>query len=265
MIVHAGFHKTGTTSAQHYLRANGKHLWKRCALVLSGKLRNNAAKMAVRYSRYGTDGLLDQYEADLYATLSALDMDVDGSEDRKLLISDENLSGRMPGRDGQMDYGATPALMARTEDVICDVFGVETDVIFVFTTRAPDAWLHSTYKHNLRTSRLTMDAAEYAETFRAAADLNGAAQAVAAAVTGAVYTVDIADLTGVEGPAQPLIDLIDLPPHRRAALTPHPVQNIGPHDGVIADFLALNRSDLTDDALRAAKKDLLGKADNNDG
>ena len=261
VIVHAGFHKTGTTTVQHYLRANSKHLWKRCALVLPGKLRSTAAKMAVRYSRFGTDALLDHFEADLYAKLLELDV----GEDRKVLISDENLSGRMPGRDGQMGYTATPELMARTEDAICDVFGVETDVVFLFTTRAPDAWLRSTYKHNLRTSRLTMDAADYASTYADAADLEGAARNVAKAVTGTVYTVDIAELTGIEGLAQPLLDLVDLPAHRRAALTPHPVQNIGPDDGLIADMLALNRSSLNDNALRAAKNDLLGKAEHDDG
>ncbi len=140
VIVHAGFHKTGTTTVQQYLRANSKHLWKRCALVLPTKLHSNAARMAVRYSRFGTDALLQHYEADLYAALSALDV----GDKRTVLISDENLSGQMPGRNGQMGYSATPALMSRTEDAICDVFGVETDVVFVFTTRAPEAWLKST-------------------------------------------------------------------------------------------------------------------------
>jgi hypothetical protein len=51
VIVHAGFHKTGTTSAQHYLRANSKHIYPRSALVFPVHLANGAARMAIRYSR----------------------------------------------------------------------------------------------------------------------------------------------------------------------------------------------------------------------
>ena len=261
VIVHAGFHKTGTTSAQNFLRANGKHIWPRCSLVLPAKLRGGAARMAVRYSRFGTDAILDAFADDLHATLSA----IDPGTSRKILISDENIAGRMPGRDGQMAYHATPTLMARAEDVICDVFGAEADVVFHFTTREPQSWLRSTYKHNLRTSRLVMNLAEYTQTYGPAADLAGVTEAVADAVTGTVYTIDLADLDGPLGPARPLIELIELPDHRRRKLAPHPTMNKGPEDGLIDDLLALNRSNLSDEALIASKADLLGKAQDHDG
>lgn len=256
VIVHAGFHKTGTTTAQRYLRANGKHIWPRCSLVLPGKLRRGAATMAVRYSRFGTASLLDSFAADLREVLSAINV----GEHRKVLISDENIAGRMPGRDGQRGYTATPALMARAEDVICDIFGVEADVVFHFTTRDPDDWLRSTYKHNLRTSRLTMDPLDYAEKYGASADLKAVVEAVDTATTGTVQSSDLADLTGPEGPAEPLIDLIGLPPHRRRKLVAHPSENRGPQDEVLDALLALNRSNLSDFALDAAKTKLLAEA-----
>ena len=59
-------------------------------------------------------------------------------------------------------------------------------------------------------------------------------------VTGTVYTADLADLTGPNGPAQPLIDLMELPDYRRRKLVPHPVENAGPDDGFMDDLLALN-------------------------
>lgn len=259
VIVHAGFHKTGTTSAQSFLRANSKHIYPRCALVLPGRLRRTAARMAVRYARFGTSQLLDQFESDLREVLSAIQIN-----NRAVLISDENLSGRMPGRDGQLDYGATPALMARAEHAIHDVFGAEADVQFHFTTRAPAAWLLSTYKHNLRTSRLTLDQAEYLATYKAAADLPQVIHDVSKAVTGLVHTSDLDELTDGFGPAQPLINLIELPDNLRRRLRPHPAQNNGPRDDLIDDLLALNRSDLSDEALTAAKLDLLGKAKHDD-
>ena len=256
VIVHAGFHKTGTTSAQKLLRANGKHIYPRCALVLPGRLRKGAARMAARYSRFGTDALLDQFASNLHKVLSQIER-----RNRAVLISDENLAGRMPGRNSQLDYSATPALMTRAEDVICDVFGAETDVVFHFITRAPQDWLLSTYKHNLRTSRLAMDEADYLSTYSPAADLNGVAKAVTDAVTGAVCTTDLSDLDGPLGPATPLINHIELPMHLRKRLQSHPVQNAGPADDMIDDLLALNRSALSDDALKAAKTALLGKAE----
>ena len=260
VIVHAGFHKTGTTSAQKFLYANRKDIWPRSALILPAKLRQGAGLQAVRYSRFRTDALLDSFSDSLHATLSQID-----PGRRKILISEERLSGRMPGRDGQLDYCATPTLMARAEDVICDIFGVEAEVIFCFTTREPKSWLKSTYKHNLRKSRLTMDEDEYASTFAPAADLIGVTKAVEDAVTGMVCTADLADLTGPEGPAQQLMDLMELPERRRANLIPHIPHNIGPNDTMIDELLALNRSSLSEKALAAAKIDLLGKAQNNDG
>ncbi|AKS47298.1 hypothetical protein SAMN05444287_3061 [Octadecabacter temperatus] len=260
VIVHAGFHKTGTTSAQKFLYANRKDIWPRCALALPGKLRDGAGLQAVRYSRFRTDALLDSFSDELHAMLSQID-----PGRRKILISEESLSGRMPGRDGQLDYSATPTLMARVEDVICDVFGAEAEVIFCFTTREPKSWLKSTYKHNLRKSRLVMDEEEYASTFGPAADLIGVTKEIEKAVTGIVSTADLAGLTGPEGPAQPLVDLLELSERRRSNLTPHVPHNIGPKDEMIDELLALNRSSLSDKALAAAKIDLLGKAKQNDG
>jgi len=260
VIVHAGFHKTGTTSAQKFLFANRKDIWPRCALALPAKLRQGAGLQAVRYSRFRTDALLDSFSDALHTMLSQID-----PGRRKVLISEESLSGRMPGRDGQLDYSATPILMSRAEDVICDIFGTEAEVIFCFTTRDPKTWLKSTYKHNLRKSRLTMDEEEYSTTFGPAADLIGVTNAVEKAVTGIVCTADLADLTGPEGPAQPLIDLMGLSERRRSKLIAQVTYNVGPKDAMIDELLALNRSNLSEKALAAAKIDLLGKAPNDDG
>lgn len=249
VIVHAGFHKTGTTSAQRFLLANGAHIWPRCALVLPGKLRGGAATMAVRYSRFQTAALLAAFATDLRTALAAIDV---GAK-RCVLISDENLAGRMPGRDGQAGYSATPALMAQTETVVRDVFGDDTDITFHFTTRQPDDWLRSTYAHNLRTSRLTLDWADYAAHYAPAADLTRVVQAVQRAVTGRVQSADLGMLHGPHGPAAPLVNLIALPDHLLRKIGPSPIENKGPDAGLIAQLLDLNRSTLTDDALRQAK------------
>lgn len=252
VIVHAGFHKTGTSSAQAYLWANRKHIYPRRAMVLPGRLRKGAARMAVRYSRLGTAALLDQFGDDLRATLLAIE-----PKNRSILIADENLAGRMPGRGGHADYSTTPALMARAEDVICDVFGAETDVVFHFTTRAPESWLWSTYKHNLRASDLAMDWAEYEQTYAHAARLDTVIAQVAAAITGTVYTIDLETLARAgDNPARPLIDLMELPPHLGARLTQIGVRNFGPTDDLVDAMLTLNRAGLSDTALETTKAEL---------
>ncbi|WP_296416845.1 hypothetical protein [Pseudooctadecabacter sp.] len=253
IIVHAGFHKTGTTTVQTHLRENGRFIWPKSALVLPGRTRGRAALMAVRYSRLGAPALLEAFADDLHATLSGLDV----GQSRKVLISDENLAGRMPGRDGQMAYGATPALMAAAEDVIHRVFGDQAEVIFHFSTRDPESWLRSTYRHNLRTSRLTMDQDAYLDTYRNAADLRAVAENVAGAVKGRVQIRDVSGLDGPEGLSAPLIDLLELPGHLRRGLKPLPPQNIGPDDHILDDLLRLNRSDLSDDDVQAAKVKLM--------
>jgi len=256
VVVHAGFHKTGTSTVQNFLRSNGKNIWPRCALVLPKQLRSGAGRMAVRYSRFGTAKLLTEFGDYVNAVLSTIDIG-----NRNALLSDEALAGRMPGRDGQLAYHATPDLMARAEAEIRNVFGSDTDVVFHFTTRSAQSWLRSTYKHNLRTLRLTMDEAEYTERFAPAADLDGVVDAVKDAVTGTVLRARLEDLTTPIGPAQPLVDLINLPDHRLKHLKPHKPLNLGPDDAVIAQLLALNRSDLDDDAVVNAKRTLVGDTD----
>lgn len=251
VIVHAGFHKTGSTSAQRYLLGNGKAIWPRCALVMPGKLRQGAAKMAVRYSRFESATLLEQFTEHLTATLR----EIDPGEKRTILISDENLAGRMPGRDDQADYHAAPTLMAQAEKAIKNVFGGDADVIFHFNTRDPKTWLRSTYRHNLLHSRLVLDWDEYA--INVSPDLQNTINTIAAAVSGRVQSAALEKLTGPWGPAQPLIELINLPAHRLDQLLPHPTENRGPPENVVADLLALNRSNLPDTALPAAKSRLM--------
>jgi hypothetical protein len=74
----------------------------------------------------------------------------------------------------------------RREDVIV-VFWHGIRVVFIFFTRDPDSWLKSTYKPNLRRARR----GRYVQPpTRRHLDLTGA-KAVADAVTGTVYTVDL--------------------------------------------------------------------------
>ena len=126
---------------------------------------------------------------------------------------------------------------------------------FYYSTRAAAPWLASCYRQTLRATRLTLGEAEYTRRFRTSAALDAAVDAVARAV--APCPVHRCALEASQdrplGPLAPLLDLLDLPEPLRAVLVPHPTANTALPQEVIDRLLALNRGDLDDNALRAAK------------
>lgn len=256
VVVHGGFHKTGTTSAQQFLWSNGDFVFPRAALVLPGKLRHGAARMAVRYSRTGKPGHLSDYKDALAMVLGGLDLGLK----RHAVISDENLCGRMPGRDGHEGYDAAPALMAATFDVIRETIHPEADIHFLFTTRDAESWLRSCWLHNLRNSRLELDFDAYrafhAETANLASTVAAIREAVAPCPVHSVALEDLAD--NPEGPAAAILQLLDHPRHLRDQMTPAQRLNIAPRPELADKLLEMNRSDLDDIVLAQRKAALLG-------
>ena len=259
IVVHAGFHKTGTTSAQQFLRANGALLRPHTALVLPWKLRRGAARLSARYSRFRTAQLLDEFAAELDAVLAG----VDPGARRGLLLSDENLAGRMPGRDGQTGYDAAPELMGRIAQVLRQRFGAEADIRFCFVTRDAASWMRSLWVHNLRVSRLTLDLDAFCAGLRGLADAGPPLDRIGAAIAPAtLHSTPLAALSGgAEGPARLLLDQIGLPAACRRQLAPQPRGNVAPEAAVADALLALNRSGLDAEALARHKAALLQPAD----
>ena len=226
VVVHAGFHKTGTTSLQQFLYKNGKHLWPKTAMVLPFKLRETASTQSLRYSRDPDPETLDAFAADLRAILSQLDL----GPNRPVIISDENLSGHIPGRHGTTGYDQCPALIERLVDVVREVLDEDADLRFVFTTRDRDSWLRSVWMHNLMRWRLTLDFDDFVASLGPMSDLD--------AVTRAVR------------------DELGLAPEVRDKLTPTGIAMRGPHPALARLLLELNRSDRDDGDVRTAKLEL---------
>lgn len=258
VVVHGGFHKTGTTSAQQFLWSNGEFMFPRAALVLPGKLRHGAARMAVRYSRTGKAGHLSDYKDALAMVLGGLDLGLK----RHAVISDENLCGRMPGRDGHEGYDAAPALMAATAEVIRDAIHPDADIHFLFTTRDADIWLRSCWLHNLRNSRLELDFDAYRAFHEETANLADTVEAIRQTVSPhPVHSVALEDLSGnPEGPAAAILQLLDHPRHLRDQMRPAQRLNTAPQPELADQLLEMNRSDLHDAALTQRKAALLGRA-----
>lgn len=248
IIIHAGFHKTGTTTVQRTLRANREGLSPHCRIVLRpGMVALCEAARAFSVSRSQTDLALIQYEAAALA---------DGwtARGKDIILSSEDLAGHMPGRRGLTCYDATPRIMKALVQAF-DVAVPDAEQVLYFTTRSAAPWLRSCYVQHLRAKRITLDADEYASDMAGSANLDQIVAQVADAVPDIQVIAQPLEACNTPlGPLAPLLDLlggIDT-----ATLTPRPPDNTAPPQGQIDAMLALNRSALSDADWRVAKDSL---------
>ena len=260
LIVHAGFHKTGTSSVQQMLRRNGKRL-ARGFRVFTHRDIPGVCGAARGMSAGAPDGgdPLDAalFDFELAQFLAGLDTD----DPRPVVISSENLAGHMPGRRGLVRYSATPAIMARFAAVTGQCLP-EARIDFHFSTRGADSWLRSCYWQHLRATRLTDDFDTYRAAYLPHADLDADVAAIAAAVPAPhrVHAAALEDCAALRlGPLEPILDLMQPPARMRAALTPLPPANRAMGPAAAAELLRLNRSGLDKAALTAAKKAVLAR------
>jgi hypothetical protein len=257
IVVHAGFHKTGTTTVQQTLRQNARILWPVMALGLRPKLVP-ILQAARGYSTWRDPLSLMKFGDRVDHYLAGLNL----SANRMLCLSAEELSGHLPGRDTVPDYGAAPALMREFAQVAQARFGPALDLCFYFSTRRPDAWLQSAWAEHVKASRMTRDLPRFMTETRPAANLPAVVNAIRTAVSPhQVHSTALEDTAPLPfGPAQPLIELLALPPRRAAQLEPvtRPANTSLPAD-ILDQMLALNRSDLPRPAINAAKAALLAQ------
>lgn len=253
VIVHAGFHKTGTTTVQRALNQNRAALVPHVNIILRSDMV--AVCEAARAYSASTDVLdlaLFQYE------LAQLAEGWDRSDTRPVLLASEDLGGHMPGRRGLTSYAATPQLMQTLAETLAEI-RPDAQAQFFFSTRAAEPWLASCYVQHLRATRITQTSDEYTNAHRDSARLGIIIDRVAGAV--APHPVHHCALESSQtrplGPLDPLLDLIGLPQAIRTRLIPHPPANIASPQAQIDQMLALNRSNLGAKAWRAAKSALL--------
>ena len=165
IVVHAGFHKTGTSTVQAVLRANRKALMPALAIRLKGQMQELMS--ATRgYSTYGTPDALDKVSRRFDALLD----DLPGMPRRTLLLSAEELSGHMPGRGPLAEYSAAPVLMYQFWQRAQARFA-QTPIVFCFATRAPEAWQRSAWAEHVKSSGKQLDFADYCAQYPTATDL----------------------------------------------------------------------------------------------
>lgn len=251
ILIHPGFHKTGTSSLQRAATALAPMLAPRLRVLLTDDIRP-AVHVARRHSVRPDARRLAAFAGNFAECLSR----IDPADPRPLFISAESLSGQIPGRKGITAYDTAPDLLDHAARVAHDHFGTDTQVTIWFTTREPDAWKRSAYYQNLRSTRLTEDFDTYGPKLDRAAMLDEVVEAVRARLSGRAEVTATRIETCHDLPLGPLEVVLDRLGIDKTGLPPQPQQNTQPQDAA-ERLLALNRSALGDDGLSLAKQDLL--------
>ncbi|WP_323777253.1 hypothetical protein [Leisingera sp.] len=256
LILHAGFHKTGTTTVQRCLQDNQPLLSPHLRIFLRNDMLA-LCEAARRWSatRNPVDFALFQFECAVL--LEALDAD----DPRPVLLASEDLSGHMPGRHGLKDYGAAPLLMKCIQDTVLELQPAASICIFYMTRSAPE-WLQSCHVQHLRASPLTLDAEEYVRQYAASADLqaivSGTAQLSASAkISSAPLEAASAHRLG---PISALLPHLGLPAAAIEAMKPVPPANTRPEPEILEELLALNRSGQPYSQIRIKKQAVLRRS-----
>lgn len=253
VLIHFGFHKTGTSSAERTLLAN-KAALEDALIIVGRKTWPKVSGSAKSYSQ--------NRRSDSLATLTRLagrrmtQMDLG---QRCLLISNVDLSGRLPGFPKIRDYGAVADIMQAMLDAVRQALGPATPVEFIASTRDRAGWIKSLYWQNLKVRRLTEDFDAFATrmqnfpTFETT--LDGLRQRFPE------VPLHVTDLESGKsdplGPAGPLLQKAGVSPSRRASLAPTPPRKVSPDDDMQNQFLEINRSELSDTEVDRIKSDAL--------
>ncbi|SMY06228.1 hypothetical protein [Flavimaricola marinus] len=256
ILIHPGFHKTGTSSIQHFLWTN-RALLSDTLAVLQLRHLKPAAQLCMSYSRNSSPLLLADLVGALTEAIEEHGPVPDSDDTRDIVVSCEALSGHCPGWPGVDNYAAAPF----TASVLAGFFGEVfpgSEVLVVYSTREQDSWLHSAWRHHLLGQRLMVDYETWAPRYRVAADLMPVVIEVAEGLAPVrVFTLPLEEShLHPQGPGGALLELIDLPDDLRRRLQPVGHGNPGPKATLAREYLALNRSALTDSDVKN-RKDML--------
>lgn len=255
ILLHPGFHKTGTSSIQHYLWLNRETLAPYFDLRMFRHMKS-VVRAAALFSR--TQSPLDL--VDMVGLLDAVFEEHPVSPDKDLLISCEGLGGQLPGSPNVKDYGAMPTLITYLCGYLAERFP-DAQVKIIFTTRGADDWLYSAYRQHLRGQRLTLDYKAFSARYQSAAQFDPIMSQVALAVEPLPVMqlpMEQAVLHPL-GPGAMIVEQMNVPAALRASLLPVGRGNKGPGEKLWQEFLRTNRADYSDQIV-AERKMVLAKA-----
>lgn len=250
IVLHPGFHKTGTSTLQRTLASNRTALAGYAKILLTRQISDltNATRT---WSRRRTPDTLEA------VSRAASEMiETHGGGDLPLLITSEDLSGHMPGRYDLRSYDAAPVLLA-TIDAALRATIPDADIRIHFSTRAAEPWLASCHMQHVRYTRMELSVVRYSRVFAESANLDAIVADVAKATPQATVTHKaLEDCTGRLGPLGPILDLVDVPYKHRRTLEKLPPQNVSLPPDLRRTLVELNRSGMNNFELKTVKERL---------
>ena len=254
IVIHAGFHKTGTTSLQTALLAHTPHI----ARLFRVETRATSPAF-VRVCEAARSLSQDPAQLpSLDTTLTRWTRTLTLDPGQGLLISSEDLSGHMPGRGTVTDYRSAQPVAQAMHRALTDHFGSAADIRFLFTTRQPEDWLRSVHWQLAKAPDLRINATKFRNRYAEAADFARILTPLAFAVPLTIHPLEI--LTSRLGPVDALYDLAHLPQSLRDTLPAVAPANQSPPHDLSGTFIKLNRSDLPRDEIQRIKNDMIAAA-----
>ncbi|WP_417259865.1 hypothetical protein [Celeribacter sp.] len=237
ILIHPGFHKTGTTTLQETLRVNRALLTPHVEMYIAGDLTQALlAGATIEFSADRRKQTRDIIAEEAEALFDSFEPD----DPRPILMSNESLSGHGIGHKGVHRYAATAPAMKVIHDAWRRVMGPEAPFEIYISTRQK-GWLASCYWQRLKKKRFRMALDEFEEKFASAADHAAIIKATRNMLPDVpVTSCDVAD---AGHPVRPVLDLLGLG-ELFDDLTLPANENTYPGGDARDRLLALNRSDL---------------------
>lgn len=250
VVLHAGFHKTGTSSVQAMLGHNRGLLSDGLRILLKPDILT-VTRLARHYSRDHNPETLRQMRVRMRQCAQTLDP----ADPRPVLMSAEDLVGHMPGRHGITQYDAAIDLLPALVDGLRRGIAGPSDIRVFLSTRAERPWLQSNWWQNLRSTRLTLTLDDYCAHHPEAGRFDTLLPRIAARLpVGCLLHMPLEEMSGLpHGPLTPLLDLAGIDDSLRRRIVALAPRNQRPDSRLEARMLELNRSDIADDALADAK------------
>lgn len=258
IIVHAGFHKTGTTTLQKHLARLRKPLAPYFTYYGQNDFKNAGARARIYAQRPFWHRRI-RFRLSFRKFLKTI------PEAETIVLSRETFSGVMPGhRDwrGRLVTEYAPITISLCQEVIRELhrrFGADAQIEFVFTTREREPWIRSVYGHLLRSIHLRDTFDDFRASFPDLIDLEEESKRVAKALAPhKTHIFALEDYAGDRhGTAAIIMELTQVPLTLRDKLPAAARANAGQSRELEEAFFKLNHSGKPKEELRRLKDTML--------
>jgi hypothetical protein len=256
--MHAGFHKTGTSTLQATLADNmdvlAPHVEIYLPIDIPLRLLAHTVQNFSEHRNMDTKSELRDQAEIFFAML-------DRNDPRPILVSHENLAGHYMGYKTVFRYAAAPIAMGLIRDAWETVTGSVQGFETYYSLRR-SGWLESCHWQRLKSTRYTEPLDVFLDRYADAADFDPILDRARSIL--APCPVHSSMLEDIAHPIDPLLGLLNLT-QLRARLTLPPNRNTSRGEQMRADLLALNQSSLRDKPYWDKRHALLGPSDDIDG